>query len=266
MLKISIITPCLDSFDLLKETVFSVLCQNAYINESVELEYIICDGGSQDGTAQWVEKLNHPAVQFFSEKDNGVYDALAKGLSRCTGDVVAYLNCGDYYSPYTFNILNEVFSNFSTKWITGYNAWYNQKGYLVSANLPYCYRRNFILKGMYGTFLPWIQQESTFWRYELNATINLETLSRFKSAGDYYLWHQFAMVAELNTVKAYLGGFRLHSGQLSENKKQYKAELLTIVDQKPDVFDYFQASIDYILWWFLPDRLKLILNSRIINI
>jgi glycosyltransferase involved in cell wall biosynthesis len=256
----------LNSLELLKETVFSVINQKAYLDGNVELEYIICDGGSKDGTAQWVENLDHPAIQFFSEKDNGVYDALAKGLARVTGDVVGYLNCGDYYGPFTFNILNEVFSNSSIKWITGYNAWYHQKGYLVAANLPYCYRRNFILKGMYGTFLPWIQQESTFWRAELNSEIDLNALSRFKLAGDYYIWHQFAGVTELDIVKAYLGGFRAHSGQLSEDKKNYKAELLTMIDRKPGVSDYLQASLDYICWWFLPDRIKTALNPKVLTL
>jgi glycosyltransferase involved in cell wall biosynthesis len=262
MLKISIITPCLNSLDLLKETTFSVLNQKTYLDETVELEYIIYDGGSQDGTRQWVDRLNHPAVKFFSEKDKGVYDAIAKGFESATGDIVAYLNCGDYYGPYTFSILNEVFSKADVKWITGYNTWYNQKGYMISANLPYRYRRDFIYKGIYGHLMP-IQQESTFWQRELLEYIDMKRLSQFKLAGDYYLWQQFSRIAELKIVKAYLSGFRKHSGQLSENKLLYKAELKEIIKQPTNMLDYIQILFDLLIW-YLPDRLKLTMNREII--
>lgn len=263
MLKISIITPCFNSLELLKETAYSVLNQKACLDKQVELEYIIVDGGSTDGTVQWVQRLEKPCIIFISEKDEGLYDAVAKGLRAASGEIVSYLNCGDYYGPYTFHILSDVFSNPDVKWITGYHAWYDKNGYLVAANLPFRYRRNFILKGMYGAFLPYVQQESTLWRRELLESVNLEILSRFKLAGDYYLWHQFAGVAELHIVKAYLGGFREHSGQLSENKGLYKDEMSTIIGQHPSPYDYGVAFFDLVMW-YLPDKLKVIMNPEII--
>jgi glycosyltransferase involved in cell wall biosynthesis len=107
--KISILTPCLNSLPLLKETVFSVIHQKALVNRNVELEYIICDGGSDDGSIEWLESLDNASIKIISEKDIGIYDALSKGLNFVTGDIIAYLNAGDFYSPHAFNILMDVF-------------------------------------------------------------------------------------------------------------------------------------------------------------
>lgn len=265
--KISIITPCLNSLDLLKDTVFSVLFQKAVMEGQTELEYIICDGESTDGSLEWLESLNHSGIHLMTSKDEGLYDALAKGLKAATGDIVAYLNAGDYYSPYAFNILCNVFADGNVKWITGYSTWYNQKGYLVSALLPYRYRRSLIQKGGYGYLVPWIwiQQESTFWRKELLESVDLKKLANFKFAGDYYLWHQFSKVADLNIVKAYIGGFRQHFGQISQNTKQYHNEMVAIISSRPSVFDYLTVFFDSLVW-HMPDRIKLALNPEIIQL
>lgn len=69
----------LNSLELFKETVNSVLLQKAYLDGQVALEYIICDGGSDDGSIEWLESLENASIKIISEKDTGVYDALSKG-------------------------------------------------------------------------------------------------------------------------------------------------------------------------------------------
>ena len=265
--KITIITPCLNALELLKETVCSVLQQKACLNGQVEFEYIICDGGSQDGTIEWIESIESSNIRLISEPDTGVYDALSKGLNSVSGDFIAYLNAGDYYSRNAFNILMDVFSDPDVKWVTGYNTWYNQKGYLVKALLPYRYRRSLIQAGVYGYLMPWmwIQQESTFWRAELLSSVDMRRLSQFKFSGDYYLWHQFSKVSDLHIVKAHMGGFRKHFRQISEDKKQYQKEMSDILERSPSVYDYMMGFIDTIVW-YMPDRIKCTLNRRIIKL
>ncbi|MEJ2033788.1 MAG: glycosyltransferase [Deltaproteobacteria bacterium] len=172
--KITIITPSLNSLNLLKETAYSILNQKALLVKDVELEYIIQDGGSTDGTSEWIDSLQHPCIRYSSEKDKGMYEALAKGLSITTGDVIGYLNCGDYLSPYAFDIISRVFLDVKIRWFTGYNTWYNHDGYMISANLPFRYRRGLIRKGIYHKFNLFIQQESTFWRQDLMPELDLE--------------------------------------------------------------------------------------------
>ena len=91
-MKISVITVCYNSEATIRETVESVLTQTHR-----DVEYIVVDGGSKDGTleilSRYVERIQH----LTSEPDSGVYDAMNKGLALATGDVVGFLNSDDVY-------------------------------------------------------------------------------------------------------------------------------------------------------------------------
>ncbi len=88
-LKLSVITPSYNSLRYLK------LCVSSVASQEVAAEHIVVDGGSSDGTVEWLEA--HHELQFISERDQGMYDAINKGLIRSTGDVVGYLNCDEQY-------------------------------------------------------------------------------------------------------------------------------------------------------------------------
>src|SRR2546428_6381919 len=88
--RISIVTPTFNGMVTLRETIESVLAQG-YKN----WEHIVIDGGSTDGTLDVLRSYNH--LQWVSEKDEGHYHAMNKGILRSTGDVVAILNADDCY-------------------------------------------------------------------------------------------------------------------------------------------------------------------------
>lgn len=90
MIKISIITVCYNS-PFLEECIKSVLDQT-YGN----LEYIIVDGGSTDGTLEVIEKYKNQISKWISEKDSGISEAMNKGLKRATGDYIYFLHSDDY--------------------------------------------------------------------------------------------------------------------------------------------------------------------------
>lgn len=90
--KISVITVCLNAEKILKRTIESVLSQT-FSN----LEYLVIDGGSTDNTKKLVEGFGNKINWFISEKDNGIYDAMNKGITKATGDLLIFLNAGDYY-------------------------------------------------------------------------------------------------------------------------------------------------------------------------
>ncbi len=92
-MKVSIITVCFNSEKTIERTINSVLSQN-YSN----IEYIIVDGDSKDSTIQIIEKYKNSIHQFISEKDEGIYDAINKGISMATGDIVGILNSDDIFS------------------------------------------------------------------------------------------------------------------------------------------------------------------------
>lgn len=262
----TIITPCFNAEAYIEETVRSVVLNRAIREKRAALDYIICDGGSTDSTLAKIDSILktidvNGRVKVFSEPDGGIYDALSKGLIKGSGDVYAYLNAGDYYSPYVFDIVLDLFKDESVKWLTGMNVKYNEQSHLVHVLVPFRYRRRLINTGFYGNMLPHIQQESTFWRADLNRLIDPDKLKKYQLAGDYYLWKSFSSQAELNIVEAWLGGFRHHRGQISANKVQYRKELKHIAEL-PGFEDYIIAALDYFCWHCLPPLLKKKLNPK----
>ena len=98
--KISIITVSFNSAKTIKETIESILIQD-YNN----IEYIIIDGGSSDETIDIVKSYSEKISYVISEKDNGIYDAMNKGIKAATGDIVGILNSDDFY-PNSFVLSN----------------------------------------------------------------------------------------------------------------------------------------------------------------
>lgn len=90
---ISIITVVFNGVATLEDTIQSVLTQT-YPN----VEYIIVDGGSSDGTLDIIHKYENHLHSWLSEKDSGIYDAMNKGLALASGDVVGFLNSDDFYT------------------------------------------------------------------------------------------------------------------------------------------------------------------------
>jgi glycosyltransferase involved in cell wall biosynthesis len=91
-MKFSIVTPSFRLSPWLKLCVASVHDQ-----DGVEVEHIVQDAGSDDGTLDWLP--HDPRVSVYVEKDGGMYEAINRGLCRATGDILAYLNCDEQYLP-----------------------------------------------------------------------------------------------------------------------------------------------------------------------
>lgn len=260
MKKISIITPCFNAEKVIAETVGSVLTQTALASNRTKLEYIICDGASSDKTAKIIKSFKNTSIQLISGEDDGMYHALAKGLQKATGDIVAYLNAGDYYHKCAFDVVLDLFEKREVHWLTGYNVTCNARSHVTGFNLPYRYRKAFFDCGIYGNSLPFVEQESTFWSSELNNLIDFERLARFKFAGDFYLWANFSKERDLKIVEAYLGGFKRHKGQISEDRESYYNEMKSLT-RKPTPLEYLLAWIDKSIWFSYP-TFKKILNNK----
>ncbi len=103
-LKISIVTVVLNAADVIAETVRSVLDQH-----DPELEYWIIDGGSTDGTLEQLAPFREQLAGVISEPDHGIYEAMNKGIRRCTGEVIGLLNAGDRYLPGALALVRRTF-------------------------------------------------------------------------------------------------------------------------------------------------------------
>jgi glycosyltransferase involved in cell wall biosynthesis len=104
-IKISIITIVYNGASVIEKTIQSVLNQN-YLN----LEYIIIDGGSVDGTQKIIENYKSQLSYFLSEKDRGISDAFNKGISFANGDLIGLINAGDILAPNVLDIIAKKYS------------------------------------------------------------------------------------------------------------------------------------------------------------
>jgi glycosyltransferase involved in cell wall biosynthesis len=101
---ISIITPSFNMKDYLPLAAQSIADQSYQ-----DYEHIIMDGNSTDGTAQWLETKPFTKMKSISEPDNGMYEAINKGLKRAKGDILSYLNCDEQYLPGTLEYVSNYF-------------------------------------------------------------------------------------------------------------------------------------------------------------
>lgn len=253
-MKFSIVTPCRNAGLWIGDTVRSIVAQTVLSDPDCSIDYVIVDGASTDNTleearAAWTE---HPraTMTIISEPDDGMYDALAKGLRQATGETISYLNAGDYYAPNCLEVVRRCRNEFGADWLTGMRVAYNTDGAVISARVPWRYTSSLILEGRYGIHGRgrFIQQESTFWSYDLMRSVDLERLSRLTLAGDLFLWYNFAKHARLAIVSAHLGGFRYHGEHLSEDMNGYRTEALEFLDE-PRLRSTGRAAVHEIASW-----------------
>lgn len=103
---ISVITPVLNGEQYLEQAILSVLNQS-YKN----IEYIIIDGGSTDKTLDIVKKYDDQIDYWVSEADAGIYDAMNKGISLCTGEIIGIIASDDWYEKETVNYVVQNYLN-----------------------------------------------------------------------------------------------------------------------------------------------------------
>ncbi len=107
--KVSVVTVVYNAVSIVEETIKSVLAQT-YTN----LEYIVIDGGSTDGTIDLIRKYEDRISIFVSEPDKGIYDAMNKGIERATGNWINFMNAGDhFYSPSAVSNIFDVPEDYS---------------------------------------------------------------------------------------------------------------------------------------------------------
>lgn len=105
MIKISIITVCYNSEQFIGSAIDSVLSQ---LHD--DIEYIVIDGYSKDNTVTIIQSYGNKVTKLVSEPDKGIYDAMNKGLSLATGDVIGILNSDDFY-PHS-DVISQVVATF----------------------------------------------------------------------------------------------------------------------------------------------------------
>ena len=234
MLTISLVTPNFNYGRFIASALKSVLDQNY-----PGLQYVVVDGGSDDGSVSIIEKYRHRIHYSISEPDRGNYDAINKGFAQTDGEIMGWLNSDDMLFPWCLEAVGEIFAHHpDVDWISTLQPalWESMGGFAGLASRP-GFSRDAFLDGKYlleGTAksnpslrtrpVGTIQQESTFWRRSLWERAGGYISSEFGPAGDFELWCRFYEHAELTGVYFPLAGFRVHAAQVSSDQQRYNVE------------------------------------------
>ncbi len=206
--KITVVTPCFNSERFIVETIRSVIDQGY-----PDLEYFIVDGGSTDNTVKIIQKYEKSITWWVSEPDQGMYDALNKGFSRSTGEIMLWINSDDFLFPKSLFSIAKVFNDLpEINWIHGLKVTIDKDGVVLNVRKP----RNFSYFSLFMNDYKWIQQESVAWRRNLFLKSGNQLSSQYRYAGDFELWTRFLKIESPCNVPILIGGFRNRSGQLSK--------------------------------------------------
>lgn len=181
-MKVSVITIAYNSSETIADTIRSVLSQNYH-----DIEYIIVDGSSKDGTVELVKSFGNKVSKFISEPDRGIYDAMNKGVHLATGDIIGILNSDDFYADE--NVIADVVGKFERE---SSDALYGDLVYVNREQTDKVVRTWKAGEYRHGKFLSgWMPPHPTFFAkracYEQFGLYSLE----LKSAADYELMLRF---------------------------------------------------------------------------
>ena len=192
--KLTIVTPSYNQAAYLEETIRSILLQN-YPN----LEFIIMDGGSNDGSKAILEKYSPWISYWQSEKDEGQGQAINRGFSLASGDYYAWMNSDDYYLKDVFHLVMETSLKAKPKFIYGYafDLISDTNEFKLIKLLPFT---DYFIK------IPALVQPSCFWSAEIHQPIWEE----LDCAIDFELWLRLVKGQKRRMIKQPLSVARTH--------------------------------------------------------
>ncbi len=203
-MRISVVTPCFNMAPYLEDTITSVIA-----NLRPGDEYFVIDGGSTDGSVDIIRRHEGGITGWVSETDTGYADALVKGFSRASGDILCWINASDLYLSGAFNAVRQLLTR-DLDMIFGDDFYIDVNSRVLS------YSRGWVpdlrIATLYGGWTP--LQDACFWRRGLYEGIGgIDRSLQF--AADYDLFLRMALAGRTGYVPLTFSAFRQHSGQKS---------------------------------------------------
>jgi glycosyltransferase involved in cell wall biosynthesis len=229
--KISLVTPCYQSAAFLEQTILSVLSQGV-----ADLEYLIVDGGSTDGTVDIIRRYADRLAWWVSESDRGQVDALNKGFARVTGEIVGFLNADDVLRPGALQAVLQAFAQQpEIDLVYGEVEWIDHAGRPTGSHAGNISNLDEALDiyGVWWSQRQWVQPE-VFYRRTLKERVGPFD-ERYHLAFDFDFWVRcFRAGARVARLPEQLVQFRLHPNQKSTAAGQAAEEIRTIVRRHLD--------------------------------
>ncbi|MEI8226790.1 MAG: glycosyltransferase family 2 protein [Planctomycetota bacterium] len=200
-LRITVVTPSFNQAQYLEETIQSVLQQRDDIDE-----YFVIDGGSRDASADIIRKYEDRIDYWVSERDNGQADAIHKGFSRATGDILFWVNSDDVMAPGAAARVRRAFE-MHPEWdvLTGYSVFVNHASRITAVNCTPKESKWWASQGVLH-----VCQQTCYFTKSLYDRVGGIDVS-LHCALDTELWLRFFEAdARWGHLSAVLGGFRLH--------------------------------------------------------
>jgi glycosyltransferase involved in cell wall biosynthesis len=214
--KISVITPSYNQASFIERTIQSVLDQD-YPN----LEYLVIDGGSTDGTVEILRKYDKH-LHWLSEKDSGQSDAINKGFRNASGEILAFLNSDDCYELGALRRVGEYFATHpDAHWVTGKCRIINNQGRETRKLITF-YKNLWLRAKSFKVLLvlDYVSQPATFWRRTVIEKIGLfDENEHFSMDYDYSL--RVGQHFSLQVLDTYLAAFRVHPASKSRLVREH---------------------------------------------
>ena len=220
---VSVITPSWNSVHYIEQTILSVINQT-YRN----VEYIIIDGGSSDGTLDIIRKYESYIDFWVSETDDGMYQAINKGMQRASGEIVAYLNSDDLYYPDTLEkVVNYFANNLSAELVYGNLDFVDEEGKKLFTQKYPKFRLNFFIRANCSM----IGQPAAFWRSSLLKKTGMFDES-LKMASDFDFFIRAGMIGRLVYTPDILAAFRTHKLSLTSTQTRRGQDEVRLIHEK----------------------------------
>lgn len=204
--RFGIVTPTLNAERYLADTLRSVWSQASV---AVEIDHVLVDGGSTDGTVGVAEGF--PTRVVIATDDQGMYDAVNRGLSLVEGDIVGYLNADDELAPGTLEAVAAAFDEHpKARWLMG------KREFIDGDGTPFAWMQPvpFSLRSYLGLGWSCVPQETVWMRRDLYDEVGPFDTT-FRNTGDYDMYARCRKIGPPLILHRTLGRFRLHGDQLS---------------------------------------------------
>jgi glycosyltransferase involved in cell wall biosynthesis len=231
---VSIVTPSFNQARFLESTICSVLDQD-YPN----IEYILVDGGSTDGSLDIIQRYSNQFAWWVSEKDRGQTDAINKGFARSKGKILAWLNSDDTYEPHALHEAVKFLQGQPEVGLVYGDTNYIDESGRVIGRFPAAQTDYKRLRRGYVH----IPQQASFWRSDLWQKVSPLDPS-FYFAMDYDLWVRLAGLAPIRYTPRLWANFRLHTmgKTISADDRCWPEMLRVHYREGGSWFSYIQAK------------------------